>query len=106
MKWLWSSRNNLKKDMKVSYKDIHVLFNRYRRSYWFWLIGTHTVHLPDSNQIILNEYYWIAISSALEKPKEEIKIDDLFTKLNELREYYINTSYCLTPYDSKIYKEV
>jgi hypothetical protein len=56
--------------------------------------------------IIIMDFYMIAISKELEKPLESVDINALFENFNKLKEYFINASYSLTPYDKQNYKDV
>jgi len=45
------------------------------------------------------------INNSLQSPSENVKIDDLFDKLNNLKEYYVNASYSLATFDKQFYRE-
>jgi len=45
------------------------------------------------------------ITKEVEEFKEGNNIDNLFSSFNELKDYFVNTSYSLTPYDKQQYKE-
>jgi len=46
-----------------------------------------------------------AINKEIEENKEGINLDTLFQNFNELKSYFINASYSLTPYDKRLYGE-
>lgn len=46
-----------------------------------------------------------AINKDLEEVKEGVNMDKLFDSFTELKTYFINTSYSLTPYDRRLYSE-
>jgi len=58
------------------------------------------------NFVFKDDVKKIAISKEIEEVKEGINMDNLFQSFNELKSYFINASYSLTPYDKRLYGEV
>jgi len=48
----------------------------------------------------------LALNKEVEESKEGVNIDKLFESFGELKAYFIDTSYSLTPYDRRLYSEV
>lgn len=49
---------------------------------------------------------YIALTKAVEEFKEGANIDKLFESYDELKDYFVNISYSLTPYDRAQYNDV